>query len=48
MLKKKINQMTLDEIEAKLKAVEEHMGGLESKYAQQLQLRKKYLISTKT
>ncbi len=44
--KKKINQMTLEEIEAKLKDVQEQMGGLESKYAQQLLLRKKLLTST--
>jgi hypothetical protein len=43
--KKKINRMTLVEIEAKLKEVEEQMGGMDSKYAQQLLHRKKTLTS---
>jgi hypothetical protein len=41
--KKKINRMTLEEIKEKLKAVEERMGGFESKYAQELLKRKNTL-----
>jgi hypothetical protein len=41
--KKKINKMTLAEIETKLKEIEGTMGGLKSKYAQQLLHRKKIL-----
>ena len=41
--KKKINEMTLAEIEAKLAEVKEKQGGLASKYAHQLALRKKAL-----
>ncbi len=37
--------MTLAEIDIKLKEVEEKMGGLNSKYAQQLIKRKEYLSS---
>jgi hypothetical protein len=37
--------MTLTEIEAKLKDVEEKMGGFSSKYAQHLLQRKKILTS---
>ena len=37
---KKINEMTLKEIEAKLAEVKEKQGGLTSKYAKQLLLRK--------
>ena len=44
---KKINQMTLAEIEEKLKEVEEKMGGWDSKYAQQLIQRKNLLQSLK-
>jgi len=43
--KKKINKMTLAEIETKLKEVEDKMGGLNSKYAQHLIQRKKSLTS---
>ncbi len=42
---KKINGMTLKEIEAKLAEVKEKQGGLTSKYAKQLLLRKKALSS---
>jgi len=41
--KKKVNRMTLEEIEAKLKEVKEKMGGHESKYAQELLKRKRSL-----
>lgn len=41
----KINEMTLKEIEAKIAEVKEKQGGLTSKYAQQLLLRKKSLGS---
>ncbi|MFC2163460.1 hypothetical protein ACFLT2_00520, partial [Acidobacteriota bacterium] len=44
-IKKKINKMTLAEVEAKLKELQETMGGHDSKYAQQLILRKKLLNS---
>jgi len=43
--KKKINKMTLSEIETKLKEVDDKMGGLNSKYAQHLIQRKKSLSS---
>jgi hypothetical protein len=39
--------MTLAEVEAKLEEVKSTMGGLYSKYAQQLILRKEYLKSLK-
>jgi len=39
----KINRMSLSEIEAKLAEVKEKQGGLTSKYAKQLLLRKKVL-----
>lgn len=42
-LKKKINKMTLQEIEAKLKDTQKNMGGLESKYAGHLLKRKESL-----
>jgi hypothetical protein len=42
---KKINGMTLKEIEAKLAEVKEKQGGMTSKYAKQLLLRKKVLSS---
>ena len=42
---KKINEMTIKELEAKLAEVKEKQGGLTSKYAQQLLLRKKSLAS---
>ena len=45
--KKKVNQMTLVEIDAQLKMVQENMGGIQSKYAQQLLRRKEYLVSNK-
>jgi hypothetical protein len=44
---KKINKMTLAEVEAKLEGVKSTMGGLNSKYARQLILRKEYLKSLK-
>ena len=40
---KKINKMTLAEINAKLEEIKSSQGGLASKYAQQLQRRKKNL-----
>ena len=40
---KKINEMTIAELDAKLAEVQEKQGGLTSKYAQQLLLRKKSL-----
>lgn len=43
--KKKINQMTLAEIDAKLKKVHASQGGLQSKYARQLIQRKNTLKS---
>lgn len=46
MPKKKVNKMTLEEIEIKLKEVEEKMGGLDSLYAKHL-LRRKELLSKK-
>jgi len=45
--KKKVNQMTLSEIEAQLKIVQENMGGFQSKYAQHLLKRKNNLTSIK-
>ncbi len=42
---KKINKMSLAEIEAKLEDVKEKMGGWNSNYAQQLIKRKNYLES---
>ena len=45
--RKKINKMTLGEIEAKLEEVKDKMGGLDSKYAQHLLKRKNYLNSLK-
>lgn len=44
---KKINKMTLEEVEAKLEDVKTTQGGLSSKYAQQLLRRKGYLSSIK-
>jgi hypothetical protein len=41
--RKKINALTLAEIEAALAACKEKQGGLISKYARQLQARKKAL-----
>ena len=41
--KKKINKMTLSEIDAKLVSVKEHMGNFDSKYAQELLKRKSFL-----
>jgi hypothetical protein len=43
--KKKINQMTLAEIERRLKDVQDTQGGLDSKYARQLLSRKRSLKS---
>lgn len=40
---KKINEMTVAELDAKLAQVQEKQGGLTSKYARQLLLRKKSL-----
>jgi hypothetical protein len=42
---KKINRMTLSEIDAKLEEVKSSQGGLASKYAQHLLRRKKALSS---
>jgi hypothetical protein len=44
-IKKKINQMTLNEIETKMKELEETQGGLSSKYAKHLIARKNSLKS---
>jgi len=44
---RKINKMTLAEVEAKLEEVKSTMGGLNSKYGQQLIQRKEYLKSLK-
>jgi hypothetical protein len=41
--KKKISQMTLEEIETRIKTVQEKMGGLGSQYAQQLLKQKQVL-----
>ncbi len=41
--RKKINELTLEEIEAKLAECRDKQGGLSSKYARQLLLRKKVL-----
>ncbi len=46
--KKKINQMTLEEIEDALKKTQEHMKNLQNKYAQHLLKRKKELTESKT
>jgi hypothetical protein len=46
-IKKKVNRMTLAEVNAKLKEVAEHQGGHESKYASTLLKRKSYLESKK-
>jgi hypothetical protein len=43
--KKKVNQLTLAEIEARLAECQEKQGGLVSKYARQLLARKKALAS---
>lgn len=42
---KKINEMSLKDLEAKIAEVKEKQGGMTSKYAQQLLLRKKSLTS---
>jgi hypothetical protein len=42
---KKINEMSLNELEGKLAEVKEKQGGWTSKYAKQLLLRKKTLTS---
>ena len=42
--KKKINKMTLKEIDKKLQEINEKMGGMKSKYALELLKRKKELI----
>ncbi len=42
---KKINEMTIKDLEAKLAEVQEKQGGLTSKYAKQLLLRKRSLTS---
>jgi len=42
---KKINKMTLPEIEAKLNELKTSQGGLRSRYARQLVLRKKALTA---
>jgi len=46
--KKKINKMTLEEIEEALKKVEEHMKNFNSKYAQHLLKRKQEIIQSKS
>jgi sRNA-binding protein len=46
--KKKINKMTLAEIESKLKEIKKTMGGWDSKYAQQLLKRKNRLLQEKS
>jgi hypothetical protein len=43
--KKKMNALTLAEIEAKLAECKDKQGGLVSKYARQLQARKKVLAA---
>ena len=40
---KKLSRLTLQEIEAELKTTQEKMGGMHSRYAQHLLLRKKAL-----
>ena len=45
--RKKINKMSLEEIEAKIEEVKNKMGGLHSKYARQLLIRRDYLRSLK-
>lgn len=45
--KKKINKMTLEEIEERLKYVQETQGGLDSLYARHLLQRKEYLLQQK-
>lgn len=47
-VKKKINKMTLAEVEAKLKEIKETMGGWDSKYARHLVTRKNFLSSKKS
>ncbi|MFO7865641.1 MAG: hypothetical protein R6V02_02355 [Candidatus Aminicenantes bacterium] len=47
-VKKKINKLSLSEIEAKLKEIKKTMGGWDSKYAQHLQERKKILSSDRS
>ncbi|MDH5654687.1 MAG: hypothetical protein OEZ34_02190 [Spirochaetia bacterium] len=42
---KKINQMSLSEVDSAIKKTEEHMKGLESKYAKSLLARKAELSS---
>lgn len=44
--KKKVNKMTVQEIDVALKKTEEMMSGLSSKYAKALQARKEELQST--
>ena len=43
----KVNCLTLAEVEAQLKVVKEKMGGFQSRYAEELLLRKKELTSKK-
>ncbi len=43
--KKKINKMSLEEIEAQLQMVKEKMGGFDSLYAQHLLRRREILLS---
>lgn len=45
---KKVNKMTITEVEAAIKKSEENMGGLTSKYAQALLARKEELSSAPT
>ena len=44
--RKKINCLTITEIESELKIVKEKMGGFNSRHAQELLLRKKALSAT--
>ena len=46
--KKKINKMTLEEVEEALKKVQEHMKNFNSKYAQHLLKRKHELTQSKS
>jgi len=45
---RKINRMSVENIEERLKAVESSMKGLGSKYASQLLSRKEYLLRQKS
>ena len=45
--RKKINKLTLEEIEENLKAAESSMGGITSQYTRHLIQRKEYLLKKK-